>query len=154
MIEETARVIGIEGSQLLLEADIKTSCQSCSASQGCGTALLTRHIGRKMTRFRADNSVNAGVGDQVVVGLEERAMLGGSLLVYLYPLLVMILAALAADAVLDPGAYARDLQIAAAGFAGLALTVFAVRRRLAGRRSQQRLTPVVLRKNIEYRPAS
>jgi len=147
MIEESARVIDIEGTQLVLEAEIKTSCQSCSAQKGCGTSLLSRHVGRKLSRFRIENTLNAKIGDEVIVGLSEQAMLRGSILVYLFPLLSMLLAAGVADAVLDqiPG---RDLLVALAGFAGLGLAVLALRSKLAGARSQQQLTPVAIRKKL------
>jgi sigma-E factor negative regulatory protein RseC len=147
MIEESARVIAIEGNQLVLEAEVKTSCQSCSAQKGCGTSLLSRHVGRKLSRFRIENTLNAVIGDEIIVGLSEQAMLRGSILVYLFPLLSMVLAAGIADAVLDqtPG---RDLLVALAGFAGLGLAVLALRSKLAGARSQQQLTPVAVRKKL------
>jgi len=148
MIEETARVVSIEGSELVLEAQIKTSCQSCSAQKGCGTSLLARHVGRRLTRFRMENTLNARVGDEVVVGLSERAMLRGSLLVYLFPLFAMLLAALLVDSVLAPTFSGRDLLVALAGFAGLGLAVLALRSRLAGAQSQQQLTPVAVRKKL------
>jgi sigma-E factor negative regulatory protein RseC len=153
MIEESARVVAIEGSQLVLEAEIRTSCQSCAASKGCGTSVLAEHVGRKMTRFHAENSLNARVGDEVVVGLSEQAMLNGSLLVYLFPLASMILAALLADVLLDPAWLAgyglsADLLTALAALAGLALAVMGVRSKLAGNDSQQQLTPVLLRKKL------
>lgn len=148
MIEESARVIEVNGTQLVLEAEIKTSCQSCSAKKGCGTSLLSEHVARKMTRFTITNTLNASVDDEIIVGLPEAAMLRGSLLVYLFPLLGMLGAALFADAALDTPMVARDLLIAASGLAGLGLSVLAVRQRYAGSDSQRELTPVALRKKL------
>jgi sigma-E factor negative regulatory protein RseC len=100
-----------------------------------------------LSRFRIENSLNAKIGDEVIVGLSEQAMLRGSILVYLFPLLSMLLAAGLTDAMLDqiPG---RDLLVALAGFAGLGLAVLALRSKLAGARSQQQLTPVAIRKKL------
>lgn len=148
MIEESARVVSVEGAELVLEAEIKTSCQICSAKKGCGTSLLAEHVGRKMTRFRINNTLNASVGDEIVVGLSEQAVLRGSLLVYLFPLLSMLLAALLADAVLAEQASGRDLLVALAAFSALAVSVLALRSKLAGAASQQQLTPVALRKKL------
>ena len=153
MIEESARVIAIDGNQLLLEAEIKTTCQSCSAKKGCGTGVLAEHVGRKMTHFQVENTLDARVGDEVIVGLSEQAMLNGSLLVYLFPLLSMIIAALLADALLNPAwlsawGLSGDLLTALAGLAGLVLAMLGVRNKFAGRRAQQQLTPVVLRKKL------
>lgn len=147
MIEESARVVSIEGNELVLEAEIKTTCQSCAVQKGCGTSVLAKHLGRKLTRFRIANTVNAQVGDEVVVGLSEQAMLRGSLLVYLFPLLSMLFAALAVDALL-PQVAGRDLLVALAAFTGLGLAVLALRSKLAGARSQTQLTPVALRKKL------
>jgi sigma-E factor negative regulatory protein RseC len=146
MIEEYARVVELDGDDMVLQADVKTSCQSCSASKGCGTSLLARHVARKMTHFRVPNTLNAVVGDEVVVGLSETALLRGSLLVYLWPLLCMIALALLADYLLAVDIAARDLRIASAAMLGLACGVLLVRSGIAGCRSQQQLTPVVLRK--------
>jgi sigma-E factor negative regulatory protein RseC len=148
MIEESARVIDIEGTQLVLEAEVKTSCQSCSAQKGCGTSLLSRHVGRKLSRFRIENTLNAKIGDEIVVGLSEQAVLRGSLLVYLFPLLSMLFAAILADALLAQQVAGRDLLVALSGFAGLGLAVLALRSKLAGARSQQQLTPVAVRKKL------
>ena len=97
MIEETARVIDIEGDQLVLQAETKTACNACEVKQGCGTSVLSKVVGRKFTRFHATNTVNANIGDEVIVGLHEDAMLMGSVMVYLLPLLALIIAAVVAD---------------------------------------------------------
>ena len=74
MIEESARVVSVDGARLVLEAEIKTTCQICTAKKGCGTSLLAEHVGRKMTRFQIKNTLDASVGDEIIVGLSEQAM--------------------------------------------------------------------------------
>jgi len=148
MIEERARVIEIENDQLLLEAQTRAVCNACAARQGCGTSVLSKWVGRKFTRFEAPNTVNARVGDEVVVGLAEEAMLRGSVLVYLMPLLAMICFALAADSLISAGAASRDLLVLLAAVAGFALMLAISRLFLSSSRNRSQLTPVVLRKNI------
>jgi sigma-E factor negative regulatory protein RseC len=148
MIEETARVIAIEDGQLLLEAQTTTACSACEAKQGCGTSVLSKWVGRKFTRFQVPNTVNARVGDEVVVGLAEEAMLKGSVLVYLLPLLGMIGFALLAEVLISAEAGSRDLLVLVAAIVGFALTLAIARRLLASGSNRRRLTPVVLRKNI------
>lgn len=148
MIEEHVRVIGIEGDQLILQAQTKAACDACEVKQGCGTSVLAKVVGRKFTHFQAANTVNACVGDEVVVGLSEDAMLKGSIFVYLLPLLALITAAVLADSLLAADAGGRDLLVilsSAAGFIGM----LAVSRQLLSTGSnRRRLNPVVLRKNI------
>ena len=148
MIEERARVIAIEDDQLLLEAQIRSTCHACAVKQGCGTSVLSKWLGRKFTRFQAPNTVNAQVGDEVVVGLAESAMLKGSLMVYLLPLLAMIGAAVVADSLISLDSSGRDLWVLVAAVAGFALMLAISRSLLSSRGSRKALTPVVLRKNI------
>lgn len=148
MIEETARVIAIDNNQLLLEAETRAACNACAAKQGCGTSVLSKWIGRKFTRFQVPNTVNARVGDEVVVGLAEEAMLKGSVFVYLLPLLSMIGSALLADGLISTDAASRDLLVVVSAVAGFVLMLFISRWFLSTNSNRSRLTPVVLRKNI------
>jgi len=110
--------------------------------------VLSKWVGRKFTRFQAPNSVNASVGDEVVVGLAEEAMLKGSVFVYLLPLLAMIIFALLADSLISAEAASRDLLVLLSAVAGFALMLAFSRRVLSSRRNRIRLTPIVIRKNI------
>ena len=148
MIEERARVIAVENGQLLLEAQTKASCSACAVKQGCGTSVVSKWVGRKFTRFQAPNTVNARVGDEVVVGLAEEAMLKGSVLVYLLPLLAMIGFALLADSLIAADTASRDLMVLIAAVAGFSLMLVISRLLLSTGSNSSKLTPVVLRKNI------
>ena len=148
MIEERARVVAIEDDQLLLEAETRAACNACAARQGCGTSVLSKWVGRKFTRFQAQNTINAQVGDEVVVGLAEEAMLKGSVVVYLLPLLAMIGFALLADSLISADSGSRDLLVLISAVAGFALMLVISRLFLSTGSNKNKLTPVVLRKNI------
>jgi len=148
MIEERARVVAIEDDQLLLEAETRAACNACAARQGCGTSVLSKWVGRKFTRFQAQNTINAQVGDEVVVGLAEEAMLKGSVVVYLLPLLAMIGFALLADSLISADSGSRDLLVLISAVAGFALMLVISRLFLSTGSNKSKLTPVVLRKNI------
>ena len=148
MIEEHARVIAVQNGQLLLEAQTKASCSACAVKQGCGTSVISKWVGRKFTRFQAPNTVNARVGDEVVVGLAEDAMLKGSVLVYLLPLLAMIGFALLADSLIAADTASRDLLVLISAVVGFSLMLVISRLLLSTGSNSSKLTPVVLRKNI------
>lgn len=150
MVEQEARVITVEGDQLELEAETRSSCNACEVKSGCGTSVLARWVGRKFTRFHAKNTVDARVGDQVVVGLPESALVSGSMAIYLMPLLGMIVAALLADMALQPDMSMRDPIIALTALAGFVLALLGCRKYLSNERMQRNLTPVVLRKIIQH----
>lgn len=169
MIEEQAQVIEINGNRLLLQAQTQSACGSCSVSKGCGTSLLAKVVGRKFTHFQAENNINAKVGDTVVVGIAEDALLTGSLMMYLVPVLCMLVSALLADYFLvappswllapqrDHGGppmeitvaiQYRDLMIAACSIMGLVFGSLMSKWYFDRQSSVKRFAPVVLRKII------
>lgn len=99
MIEETATVVKCEGEFAWVEAQRQTTCGSCAANKGCGTSVLAKVVGKKVAHMRAINPVDAQVGDTVIVGLNEAALVKGSLAVYLFPLLFMLLFAITGNVV-------------------------------------------------------
>ncbi len=150
MIEEQAQVIEIEGSRLILQAQTQSTCGSCSANKGCGTSLLAKVVGRKFTQFEAENIVNADVGDTVIVGIPEDALLKGSLVMYAIPIAGMILFALLADYFLLATAGSRDLMVAASAIMGLVFGSLLSKAYFQRQSSVQLFSPVVLRKIIGH----
>ena len=150
MIEEQAQVVEMDGDQLVLQAQTQSSCGSCAASKGCGTSVLSKVVGRKFSRFHADNSVDAEVGDTVIVGISEDALLRGSLVMYMIPIMGMLVFALVSDQLLDLLAENRDLLIAGSGIAGLVSGSLLSRWYFQRRVNVHRFRPVVLRKIVEH----
>ena len=150
MIEENAQVIEIQGNRLLLQVQRQSACGSCSASRGCGTSLLSKVVGQKFSRFQADNSVNAAIGDTVVVAVAEDALIKGSVVMYIVPILGMFIFALLADYLLSATMQYRDLIIAATAIAGLLAGSFFAKRYFAFYSGTQLYTPVVLRKIVSH----
>lgn len=150
MIEETAQVVELKGSQLVLQAQTKSSCGSCAASKGCGTSVLSKVVGRKFTRFLAENSIDAEIGDTVVVGISEDALLKGSLVMYIIPVMGMLVIALVANQLLGATVEYRDLLLAASGGFGFLAGALVSKWYFQRQASVQRFRPVVLRKIIEH----
>jgi len=86
MIEESARVTKIEGEFAWVEAQRQSTCGQCVANKGCGTAVLGKVLGRRRTLVRARSLQGVNVGDEVVIGIREGALVRGSLAVYAVPL--------------------------------------------------------------------
>ena len=150
MIEEEAQVIDVDGDKLILQAQTQSACGSCSANKGCGTSLLAKVIGRKFTRFQAQNNVNAVVGDTVIVGIPEDALLKGSLVMYAVPVMGMLLFALLADFALAVSVESRDLMIAVSAIMGLAFGSLISKSYFQRASNIQLFSPVVLRKIIGH----
>ncbi len=101
MIEESGRVVAIEPGAVWVETRRGSTCSGCSVRNGCGQGLIDR-LGvrerRGLIRALCDQPV--ALGDAVTVGIQERTLLQGALLVYLFPLLMLFAAALLASALL------------------------------------------------------
>ena len=95
MITENATVVLIENNQTWIETQRKSACGQCSANKGCGTSVLSKVLGNKLSKMKAINKIDAQVGDQVVVGLNEGSLLKGAFIIYMLPLLFLFLFSLA-----------------------------------------------------------
>lgn len=124
MIETEAIVVKLENAVAYVQAERKSSCSGCSESN-CGTSVLANFLGQKPPLYRASNEVGAKVGDRVVVGMNESALFKGTLLLYLFPLLLLFVGAAAGSALaLTPDAKDGYSVVGAsiglmAGFLGL-----------------------------------
>jgi len=145
MIEEQAQVIEIRGRQLILQAQTQSTCGSCAVNKSCGTSVLSKVVGRKFTQFQAENNIAAEVGDTVIVGIAEDALLKGSLVIYIIPIIGMLAFALVADYLLADIAV-RDLFVAASGVAGLIFGSLLARQYFLQKNNAHQFAPVVLRK--------
>jgi len=90
VIEELGVVVSVQDDWAEVEGQRRGSCGGCVANGACGTSLIARYLGRKRLLLRAYNSIGAGPGDQVVLGVPEGGLLEASFVAYLVPLLAMI----------------------------------------------------------------
>jgi sigma-E factor negative regulatory protein RseC len=86
MIEEEAIIIKTQGNYAWAETQRSTVCGQCSVAKGCGTAVVAKWYDAKRISVRVLNLIDAKVGDSVVLGLDDNALLRGSMAVYLMPL--------------------------------------------------------------------
>ncbi|MDC0662625.1 SoxR reducing system RseC family protein [Marinobacter sp. SS21] len=94
MITETGRVIAQDGRKIWIQTIRQSACQSCAARQGCGQRVLASASGGKANQVLVENTLDARVGDEVTVAIDESALLGASMLIYALPLMLFVVAAL------------------------------------------------------------
>jgi sigma-E factor negative regulatory protein RseC len=101
MIEERAVILSIghsshnlSDSTATLEIERKTACGLCGKTRGCGNSIWGKLFAHQSTAFKAQNRINARVGDSVIVGIDERALLKSALLLYILPLVTMMIGAI------------------------------------------------------------
>ena len=100
MIEERAVILSLDNvpSNLMatLEIERKTACGLCGQTRGCGNSIWGKLFAHQSTAFKAQNRINAKVGDSVIVGINEQALLKSALLLYILPLVTLFIGAILA----------------------------------------------------------
>lgn len=124
MITETGKVVALKGDGVWVQTIRASACQSCSARGGCGQKVLAAASGGRANQILVTNSINASVGDEVTIGIDEQALLAASLLVYALPLILMVAASVLGHQ-LSGG---HDGAAMLAAVVGLALGFFAGRK--------------------------
>jgi sigma-E factor negative regulatory protein RseC len=117
MNEGIAHVVALEGNIVWLEPEQTGSCGGCAASGSCGAKGIGTLASRlEARRFQMNNDANLAVGERVVVGIRENALLKASITAYAIPLATLLLAGALAQ-----WKFGSDLITMAAMVAGLAL---------------------------------
>ena len=91
MITEKAIVVAINNNETWIETQRQSACGQCSANKGCGTSVLSKVLGNKLSKMKAINPIHARVGDEVTVALNESSLLKGAFMTYLLPLLFLFI---------------------------------------------------------------
>jgi sigma-E factor negative regulatory protein RseC len=146
MLEETGYVISKENDYIWVETARKSACQSCMVSKGCGTSVISKLYGDKVSRFRTRNTMDARVGDEIVIGMQEGGLIKGSLVVYALPLVLLLLFAILTEQFVGVSSHNSELLVVLAGITGLISGFVIVRwfsRRIA---NDARYQPVILRR--------
>jgi sigma-E factor negative regulatory protein RseC len=91
MVEGFATVVAVDGAVAWLEPEQTSSCGSCASSSACGAKGIGTAASRlEARRFQLDNHAGLVVGERVVVGIRENALVKASLTAYAIPLAVML----------------------------------------------------------------
>jgi sigma-E factor negative regulatory protein RseC len=154
MIEERAIIIALEPlaqqsptenqSIATLEVVRKTACGLCGQTRGCGNSIWGKLLNHKSVNFTAQNSINAKVGDNVIVGIDERALVKSAMLLYMVPLATMFFGAILASRL----SALEAAPLLGAG-AGLLAGFLWVKGHTAGRSYYQNNQPKILRLESE-----
>lgn len=146
MIEEHAIVVSVSGDAAMLEIIRKKPCGLCGKSRGCGISLWGKLFNHK-SEFKATNTIGAKVGDNVIVGVEEQALLKGSMTMYGIPLLALLLGALLGMVFLpaDAAASQKDAYAVIGATIGLGLSLVWLKGHSAGRVYSSSHQPIILR---------
>lgn len=90
MLETRAIVIHVQGREALVEATGGGGCGHCSSEKGCGSGKLSQLFCSKPRQFKVNNTVNASVGAEVQITLQDGVLLRGAVLMYVVPLSLLL----------------------------------------------------------------
>lgn len=142
-VEGIARVVRVEGDVAWLEPEQTTSCGGCASASLCGAKGIGSIASRiEARRFALDNpAAGLAVGERVVVGVDDKALIKASLTAYAMPLAT----ALGAGG-LAQWAAGSDAITMAATAAGLAAGLLAARLGAGHLSARGELAPRFLRR--------
>ncbi len=142
MIEEVAEVVEVGSTHLFVRSARLSACNGCQASDNCSQRSLAKLFGNHHVLIRLSNpeSLPVRVGQSVVVGLHERALLLSSVVMYLVPLLFLIL-----FAVLSATFFQQESFIIASTLMGLLLGFLMSRKLSKKLLSNANYTPKLVR---------
>ena len=100
MIEEQVVITSITPDGAWVEGMQQSACGSCSAKAGCGQHTMSQ-LGRKVSLWLPLNDLNDEatqepfrIGQQIVVGLPEGAILRSTVVLYGLPLIALVFGAI------------------------------------------------------------
>lgn len=149
MIEERALVVSLADNGIWVETQRRSACGQCAANKGCGTATLSKVLGTRRSHVRALNPKGTSVivGDEVIIGITEQALVRGSLAIYVVPLLSLFLFGVLGQALARQMAISSpDLFVAGFSMVGLVLGFGWVRQFSRSIRDNPQYQPVLLRR--------
>lgn len=111
LIEGLARVVAKQDGDVVMEPEQVNACDHCHMADACGSrGGITQS---KAKRFPMHNDFGGEIGDRIVVGIAEGALLRASLVAYGIPLAGLILGGVAGQAAVGSDAGAAICAIVA-----------------------------------------
>ncbi|GAA0857021.1 SoxR reducing system RseC family protein [Aliiglaciecola litoralis] len=129
MIEEIGVITAVDKDHIWVETEIKTTCGGCQAQDNCGTGVVAKAFAPKKEKLILRCKQVASVGQRVKLGIEEDQLISASAIVYVLPLVIMIIAALGAQALLPSFGMEHEGWVIGASFFATLLSFKWVKRK-------------------------
>jgi len=91
MLHETGLVSDLIGELAVVQTQNQMACASCQVVDTCGNGIVEKYLSGKMFSSEVFNSLNAKIGDKVILEIPKSSITKASIMVYLVPLLSFIL---------------------------------------------------------------
>lgn len=142
LTEGIAQVVEVEGNMAWLVPESGSSCGGCSSAAACGSKGIGTVSSRlEARRFQLVNDFGLRIGERVVVGVRENALLRASITAYVIPLATLLISGALAQWVAD-----NDFVTMAAMLAGLVFGLWLARVRAGQLMAKGELSPRFIRR--------
>jgi sigma-E factor negative regulatory protein RseC len=130
LIEQHAVVTQYDDNAVWVKAERQSTCSACQMKQGCGTGLLSNHVGKRFSEIRVDKISDVHIGQQVQLAIPEHTLLQGATLMYIVPLVLLFIFAAVAKTL-----HFNEMIEIFSGLCGLFIGFYLVRTRLRNYKS-------------------
>jgi sigma-E factor negative regulatory protein RseC len=89
VLETRATIIRLEGQYAVVQANRPNGCDLCQG-KGCGASKLSQLFCNSPAQLKVNNSISAGIGDEVIISVAEGAVLRGVGMAYIVPLVLLV----------------------------------------------------------------
>jgi len=97
MFQETAFVSNIDGEIASIVTKNQLACGICKLSTSCGNGIIEKYLSGKVFVSQIPNSLNAKVGDRVVIAIPTSSITKASLISYFSPIFCLFIFVLIGD---------------------------------------------------------
>lgn len=148
MIEETSTVTAVDGKNISVKSELKSGCSGCNQVDNCASGQVAKAIPQLSLSMQVIAHDPVNVGEKVVIGIPEKALLSTAAKVYLFPLFGLILSSGLGQYLIEQAIFTHELYALMLGFSGGFLGYFAAKIDLASAKKSKLLTPKYLRKVV------
>ena len=146
MLETRAIIMQLEGQYAVVKASRPNGCELCQG-KGCGASKLSQLFCNTPPQLKVDNSINACIGDEVIISVAEGAVLRGIGMVYILPLLLLVMGTMLGSMGAESTGQ-RDAYAAMGAVLGL-VGGFVIAKWMALRQARSRFQPYIARRWVE-----
>lgn len=93
MLQESGLVTRIENDIAWVNTQAKLACSSCRVESTCGNGILEKYLAGKLFISKLKNTLNASVGDQVIISIPKARVTKASMIAYMIPLCLLMFGA-------------------------------------------------------------
>jgi len=146
MIEETARVESVSTQGVQVVTTQSSACNKCNEAASCSTSVLSKFFGDKEIVLSLQSDLALEAGDEVLLGIEEKAFLGLTCLVYFVPICALLLCAVLGQYIGQELNISNEFPAILSAAIGFLSCYYCIKQLIKGFFSPERINPVILKK--------